>query len=72
MLKLVLGVVVETIVGVSLAGLSLAIVVPVLNHYRSVRAGDVMSMGVIAGVIVCVTALVLVRPGSAINRWRRR
>lgn len=72
MLKLVLGVLVEAIVGVSLAGLILAVVVPVLNHYRAVRADDVMSMGVIAGVIVCVTAVVLVRPGSVINQWLRR
>ncbi len=71
MLKLLLGVLVEAIVGVSLAGLILAVVVPVMNHYQSVRAGNVMAIGVIAGVIVCVTALVLVRPGSAINRWRR-
>jgi hypothetical protein len=71
MVKLLLGVLVEAIAGLSLAGLILAIVVPVLHHYRSIQDGDLISMGVIVGVIVCVTGIVLARPGSAINRWLR-
>ena len=71
MVTLLLGVLIEAFVGVALAGLILAIVVPVLNHLRPIRHGDLTSMGVIAGVILCVMAIVLARPGSAINRWRR-
>ena len=71
MVKLLLGVLIEAVLGIALAGLILAVVVPVLNHFRSIRQGDLTSMGVIVGVIVCVMAIVLARPGSAINRWRR-
>jgi hypothetical protein len=71
MIRLLLGVLVEAIVGFSLAGLILAVVVPVLNHFRAIRNGDVIPAGIVAGVVVCVVAVVLARPGSAIKRWLR-
>ena len=71
MLKLLLGVLVEAVAAFSLAGLILAVVVPVLNHFRPIRDGDLTGLGVVAGVIVCVVAIVFARPGSAINRWLR-
>jgi len=72
MVKLMLGIIVETIVGFCLAGLILAIVVPVLNHYKPLRADDLLSLVVVVAVIVCVTAAVLIRPGGAIKRFMRR
>jgi hypothetical protein len=72
MVKLLLSVFVEAIVGVSLAGLLLAVIVPALNHYRPTGAEDTTAAIVIVAVIVVVTAGVLLRPGSAINRWIRR
>jgi hypothetical protein len=71
MIRLLVGVLVEAVVGFSLAGLILAVVVPVLNHVRATRNGDLMPAGIVAGVVVCVVVIVLARPGSAINRWLR-
>jgi hypothetical protein len=72
MAKLVLSVLIEAIVGVSLAGLLLAVIVPVMNRYRTAGVEASASAMVVGAVITGVTALVLLRPGSAINRWRRR
>jgi membrane associated rhomboid family serine protease len=69
--KLLRSVIVEAIVGISLAGLVLAIVIPALNRYRP-DAGDFTATAVIVGVLVGVLAAVLLRPNSAISRWLRR
>ncbi len=69
--KLLFSVIVEAIVGISLAGLVLAIVVPALSRYRP-DAGDSTAAIVIVAVLVGVVAAVLLRPNSAIKRWRRR
>ena len=70
MSKLLFSVIVETIVGISLAGLVLAIIVPALNRYRP--DADSSAALVIVAVLVGVTAAVLFRPNSAIKRWMRR
>ncbi len=71
MLKLLFSVFVEAIVGISLAGFLLAVIVPALTYYRP--ADTTANSGlVIIGVIVVVTIGVLFRPGSAINRRIRR
>ena len=74
MVKLLLGVILEAIAGISLSGLILAVVVPLVHRYRPLQSGDgdIVPMAVIVAVILCVTAAVLFRPGSAINRWIRR
>lgn len=69
--KLLRGIIVEAIVGISLAGLVLAIVVPAFKRYQP-DAGDFTATAVIVGVLVGVLALVLLRPSSAISRWLRR
>lgn len=74
MVKLLFSVILEAIVGISLSGLILAVVVPLVHRYRPGQAGggDIVLTGVIVAVILCVTAAVVCRPGSAINRWIRR
>jgi hypothetical protein len=72
MAKLLFSVLIEALVGISLAGLLIAIIVPVMNRYRTTNIEDSTGAIVVGAVIAGVTALVLLRPGSAINRWRRR
>ena len=74
MVKLLFSVILEAIVGMSLSGLILAVVVPLLHRYRPSEAGsgDMVVTGVIVAVIFCVTAAIVFRPGGAINRWTRR
>jgi hypothetical protein len=72
MIKLLLSVLLEATIGISLAGLLLAVVVPVLNRYRQASLDDSATAIAVGVVIAGVTAVVLFRPGSAINRWRRR
>ena len=71
-MKLLISILVEAIVGISLAGFALAILVPVLNRHRPASADDLPVTILIVAVIVFVTAGVLFRPGSAINRRSRR
>jgi hypothetical protein len=71
MLKLLLGVVIEVFVGVSLAGLVLALTIPLLHH-DGVPAANDMTRVIIIGVLVCAVAVALFRPGSAIHRYMKR
>jgi hypothetical protein len=70
MLRLLLSVGVEAIVAISLAGLVLAIMVPALSRYWTLNDGQVAEL--VMAVLACLLAAVLLRPASAINRWRRR
>ena len=74
MAKLLFSVILEAIVGISLSGLILAVVVPLVHRYRPTQSGngDIVLTGVIVAVILCVTGAVVFRPGSAINRRVRR
>jgi hypothetical protein len=72
MLKLLLGAVIEVFVGVSLAGLVLALTIPLLHHDGVPGANDMITRVVIIGVLVCAVALALFRPGSAIHRYMKR
>jgi hypothetical protein len=73
MVKLLFSVMLEAAAGVSLAGLALALIVPALNYLRPAAPGSTaVHQAVIGAVIVLVTTAVVFRPGSAINRWRRR
>jgi hypothetical protein len=71
MLKLLLGVVVEVFVAVSLAGLILALAIPLLNSQDLLGAG-VMARIIIVGVLIGAVAIALFRPGSAIHRHTNR
>ena len=72
MLKLLLGVVIEVFVGVSLAGLILALVIPLLNRNNLLGASDITARTIIVGVLVGVVAVALFRPDSAIHRYMKR
>ena len=72
MIKLLLSIILEAIVGISLAGLILAVCVPLLRRYAPDQAPDGMPAAVIIAIIVGAVALVLFRPRRAINRWIRR
>ena len=71
-MKLLVGILIEAVVGISLAGLLLAIIVPAVNYYRPAGPEDLTIAVVIVAVIVLVTAGVLFRPGGTIHRWIRR
>ena len=68
MRKLLLGVLIEVFVAVSLAGIVLALVIPVLNRSGSAGARDPTTAVVIVGVLVAAVALAVLRPGSALRR----
>jgi hypothetical protein len=72
MLKLLLGVVVEVFVGVSLAGLILALAIPLLNRNDLQGANDSTTTTIIIGVLVGAIAVAVLRPGSAIHRYVKR
>ena len=72
MLKLLLGVVIEVFVGVSLAGLILALAIPLLNRNDLQGANDMTTRTIIIGVLVGAVAVALLRPGSAIHRYMKR
>jgi hypothetical protein len=72
MLKLLLGVVIEVLVAVALAGLILALAIPLMNRNDLVNGNDLASRVVIIGVLVGALAVALFRPGSAIHRYIRR
>jgi hypothetical protein len=72
MLKTLVSVVVEVLVAAAIAGLLLAVVVPVLTRTEVVGANDVLTQVVIIGVLVGAVALALFRPGSVIRRRMRR
>jgi ABC-type Mn2+/Zn2+ transport system permease subunit len=67
MLKLLLGLVIEVFVGVLLAGLILALAIPLLT--RNDLADDVASRIIIVSVLAGIIAVALFRPGSAIRRY---
>ena len=72
MLKLVLGVVVEVLVAVALAGLILAVAIPLMNRNDLVDPNDLTSRVVITSVLAGGVAIALLRPGSAIHRYIKR
>ena len=72
MLKLLLGVVIEVFVGVSLAGLILALAIPLLNPRGLHGRERLTTTIVIIGVLVVAVAIALFRPGSAIHRHIKR
>ena len=72
MLKLLLGIAIELFVAVALAGLILALTVPLLNRNNLAGVDDAASRVVIIGVLAGAIAVALFRPGSAIHRYVKR
>ena len=69
MLKLLLGVVIELLVSTMVAGLILALAIPLLNRSNMVGANDATARIMIIGVLIGALAIALFRPGSAIHRY---
>ena len=71
MLRLVFGVAVEVCVGVAVAGIILALVVPALQLADDGHRASAVT-AIVAGVPAIVIAAALFRPGSAIRRYMKR
>ena len=72
MLKLLLGIAVEVAVAICIAGLLLALAVPLLNRGDLATVGDTTSTIVITGVMIAALAIALFRRGSALRRYSKR
>lgn len=72
MLKLLLTILIEVFIGVSLAGVVLALVMPALNRSGSVGQGDPAATIIVVGVLVAAVAVAFFRPGSALRRYKKR
>jgi hypothetical protein len=72
MLKLLLGVLIELLVSTMVAGLILALAIPLLNRSNLADANDVTSQIIITSVLIGAVAIALFRPGSAIHRYIKR
>jgi len=72
MIGLALLVLLETVIGVALAGIALAIVVPLLLRFGWIAAGGAAGTFVVVAVLVMAVAVVVLRPGSAMSRHTRR
>lgn len=72
MLKLLLGLVIEILIGVLLAGLILALTIPLLNRSDLAGTGDLASRVVITTVLAVTIAVALFRRGSALRRFLNR
>ena len=72
MLQLIVRVLIEAVIGLSLAGLILGLSLPLMIRYRLIVPGDVAGSVIIFAVLVSATGGMLFRPGSALNRYARR
>jgi hypothetical protein len=72
MIRVALLVLLEAVIGVALAGIALAIVIPLLLRFDWIAAGGAAGTVVIVAVLVMAVAVVILRPGSAISRYTRR
>ena len=71
MFKLAIRMFVETLVGLSVAAVVLAISLPVMIGRHLINPGDLSGAILITGVLVCAIGGMLFRQGSSINRYRR-
>ena len=71
MLRLMVLVAAEALVGTAMAGALLAIVVPLLIGHSVISPGDKAGAILIASVLLLAICGALFRPGSALRRSRR-
>ena len=67
-----LGVIIEVLLSTMIAGLILALAIPLLNRGPLAATHDAASRVVIIAVLLGAVAIALFRPGSAIHRYIRR
>jgi len=70
MSKLLLGILIETAVGLAIAAVGIAVIVPLLVHRGWIFQGDGGAAVVVTAVPICAVGVLLLRPGSALNRYR--
>jgi hypothetical protein len=68
MVKLILRMVGEVLIGFFLAGMVLAISIPMLMRFEVIAPGDVASVCIIAGTLALAVGVMLFRPGAALHR----
>ena len=71
MMKLLVAVVTEVIVGVTFAGVILALAIPLLNSTDTGAGHDTTTQLITTSVLVAAVGLALFRPGSAIRRYAK-
>jgi len=72
MMRLLVTFLAEAIVGLMAGGVLLALAVPVLNHYGLIAPNGLLGAVVIALVLAGTVGAMILRPGSAMNRYFRR
>ena len=72
MLRLLVTILAEAIVGIVISGVLLAMAVPVLYHYGLIASNDLAGAAVITLVLVGTVGAMILRPSSAMNRYFRR
>lgn len=69
MLKLMLRMLGEMLIGITLGGIVLAISVPMMLRSGVVTSGGLAGPVIIGGTLVLAVAGMVFRPGSALNRY---
>ena len=69
MLKMMLLILVEVVIGLAVAGALLAIAVPVLVGNELLTPGDLRGVLLVFLVLVVCVGGAVFRPGSTLNRW---
>ena len=72
MIKLTVRILIETIIGLTMAAVLLAVAVPLMIRLKLIVPGDIAGSLVVTGTLVCAIGGMLFRPGSAINRYGRQ
>ena len=72
MFRLLMLVAFETAIGIAAAGVLLAVAIPMMVRRHLIMPGDVAGSVLISVVLIGAIALMLFRPGSAINRFVSR
>jgi hypothetical protein len=72
MWKLTAMVLFEAAIGLAVAGVVLAVGIPLMVGHKLIGPGDLTGSVIIVAVLVCSIGGMLFRPGSAINRYGKR
>jgi len=72
MFRLLMLVAFETAIGIAAAGVLLAVAIPMMVRRHLIMPGGVAGSVLISVVLIGAIALMLFRPGSAINRFVSR
>ena len=71
-MRLILKMLAEVLLGVTVAAVLLAIALPILIHRNVLRPGDTLGSILVCVAIAGAILLMLLRPGSAVHRHRRK